>query len=34
MPLPRITMGHMLGLAKVVYHTIALLRFPMIGLDK
>jgi hypothetical protein len=28
MPLQRFAMGHMLGLAKVVCSTIALLRFP------
>jgi hypothetical protein len=28
MPLQRFTMGHMLGLAKVVHSTIALLRLP------
>jgi hypothetical protein len=34
MLLQRFTMGHMLGLAKVVHSTIALLRFPVAGLDE
>jgi hypothetical protein len=34
MTLQRFTMGHMLGLAKVVRSTIAMIRFPVVGLDK
>jgi hypothetical protein len=34
MPLQRFTMGRMSGLAKVVCSTIALLRFPVVGLDE
>jgi hypothetical protein len=34
MSLQRFTMGHMLGLAKVVRCTIALLMFPVAGLDE
>jgi hypothetical protein len=34
MSLQRFTMGCMLGLAKVVRHIIALLRFPVVGLDE
>jgi hypothetical protein len=34
MLLQRFTMGRMPGLAKVVRSTIALLRFPVAGLDE
>jgi hypothetical protein len=33
MPLQRFTIDRMPGLAKVVHSTIALLRFPVVGLD-
>jgi hypothetical protein len=33
-PLQRFTMGRMTGIAKVVRSTIALLRFPVVGLDE
>jgi hypothetical protein len=34
MPLQRFTMGRMPGLAKVVRGTIAMLRFPVAGLNE
>jgi hypothetical protein len=34
MPLQRFIMGRMPGLAKVVCGTIAMLRFPVVGLDE
>jgi hypothetical protein len=34
MSLPRFTMRRMLGLAKVLRNTIALLTFPVVGLDE
>jgi hypothetical protein len=34
MPLLRFTIGCMLCFAKVVHSTIALLRFPVVGLDE
>jgi hypothetical protein len=34
MSLQKFTMGRMPGLAKVVRSTIAMLRFPVVGLDE